>query len=215
MKEKYFKELARVFKEEGIEHQLESDEVFKVMLDNQVVCRCGQHGSLFFSDKYLKNAESEKLVETITPIVNEVYEYISLMEIAPLVKSSSGNGDYHLLADFKNSILGGKETTHGGYQFVTWEKDGTGKGFNFGHYFGDNYSAAKEDFALRAGLISKDRLFSENEMAVLHKCMKATIEDGTVLSYSDETIAEELCEQMENLHPQLKQPPQHDFEMSM
>ena len=51
-----------------------------------------------------------------------------------------------------------------GYEFVTWRENGDSR--ETGHYTTD-YAAAKRDFAVRAGLIDRDRLFTETELTVI------------------------------------------------
>ena len=87
-----------------------------------------------------------------------VHEYVSLMKKAPLLLSDSSNAHYRLLAEFNGVILADEELEGYGYQFATWDRDGQGTGYCYGHYFPDKYDAAKEDFACRAGLAEKGRL---------------------------------------------------------
>ena len=83
---------------------------------------------------------------------------------------------YKLLSEYNNVILAackvaGLNTTMqkvDSIQYVTWERDISDNGVHTGNYFGDNYAAAKEDFAKRAGLVSKDKLFSETELIALY-----------------------------------------------
>ena len=44
---------------------------------------------------------------------------------------------------------------------ATREWDFDRQGVHAGHYFTENYEAAKQDFAVRAGLVESQRLFSE------------------------------------------------------
>ncbi|EPR11499.1 hypothetical protein [Ruminiclostridium papyrosolvens] len=49
-------------------------------------------------------------------------------------------------------------------QYVTWEKESGGLGVHSGNYFSDNYIGAKENFAVRTGILRKSKLLSETEM---------------------------------------------------
>lgn len=47
-----------------------------------------------------------------------------------------------------------------GYQFVTWSRDQDRRRLSHGHYYLNGYKQAKEDFAVRAGLVPKELLVS-------------------------------------------------------
>ena len=83
------------------------------------------------------------------------------MEAAPQLKASGLDGDYRILADFSGTVLAGTPSKHG-VQFVTWDWDYDRTGVVHGHYFMENYDAAKQDFATRSGLIQKEQLFFSN-----------------------------------------------------
>ncbi len=77
-----------------------------------------------------------------------------MLEVAAL------DEEFRLLAEFNGTVLAGRETQHG-YQFVTWERGYDGTGVMWGHYYLDNYSEAKQDFAVRGGFRSHiDRIDS-------------------------------------------------------
>ena len=84
---------------------------------------------------------------------------MAILEYAPQLKASGLTGDYRVLADFGSAVLAGHPTERG-VQFVTWEWDFDREGVHHGHYFQDDYDAAKRDFTVRSGLVQKDALFS-------------------------------------------------------
>ena len=47
---------------------------------------------------------------------------------------------------------------------ATREWDFDRQGVHAGHYFTENYEAAKQDFAVRAGLVESQRLFSDEQL---------------------------------------------------
>lgn len=81
-------------------------------------------------------------------------EYMAILETAPLLKASGLHGDYRILADFSDAVLAGHPTERG-VQFVTWEWDYDREGVHHGHYFQNDYDAAKRDFTVRGGLVQK------------------------------------------------------------
>ena len=93
-------------------------------------------------------------------IADEVYGYVEAVQKSPLLHAASLNEPFHLLADFGGSVLAGQELDRGqGYQFATWIWDFNREGLIYGHYFQGDFQNAKQDFAVRSGLISKAQLF--------------------------------------------------------
>ena len=58
-----------------------------------------------------------------------------------------------------------------GVQFVTWEWDFDRKGVHHGHYFQDDYDAAKRDFTVRGRLVQKDALFEPEQLAEIYRAL--------------------------------------------
>ena len=110
---------------------------------------------------------------------DEVYEYVEAVQNAPLLHASDLHEDFHLLADFGGTVLAGQERENGlGYQFVTWVWDYKRQGVCHGHYFEDGFQSAKQDFAVRSGLISKAQLFSPEELTELYRATDFLLEEG-------------------------------------
>ena len=89
-----------------------------------------------------------------------------------------------------------------GAKFVTWEWDFDRQGVHAGHYFMENYEAAKQDFAVRAGLVESQRLFSDEQLAVIRNACEFALEDDATLSYAEEKQLQSVQEQIELLLPQ-------------
>ena len=157
---------------------------------------------LFRSD--VRSVKANKLFEKVTPISETVYEYVSLMKRAPLLQSDSGNQDYSLLADFNGVILAGKELGESGYKFATWYRDSSGTGYNYGNYFGDNYKAAKADFAQRSGLIEKGRYFTDVQLTEIYGSINDTLQNGDLADDQAE-ILNNLIHQLEQTVPDLEE----------
>ena len=92
-----------------------------------------------------------------------------------------------------------------GAKFVTWEWDFDRQGVHAGHYFMENYEAAKQDFAVRAGLVESQRLFSDEQLAVIRNACAFALEDDATLSYAEEKQLHSVQEQIELLLPQQEQ----------
>ena len=79
------------------------------------------------------------------------------------MKADGLEDGYKVLADFNGTVLAGVQSKHG-VHFVTWDWAYGHTGVCHGHYFMENYAGAKQDFAIRSGLIQKERLFTPEQM---------------------------------------------------
>ena len=102
----------------------------------------------------------------VAQTADEVYTYVEEVQTAPTLHISGLSEKFHLLADFGGAVLAGRELENGrGYQFVTWIWDYNRTGVSYGHYYDEDFCGAKQDFAVRSGLISKTQLFSPEELS--------------------------------------------------
>ena len=85
---------------------------------------------------------------------------------------------------------------------ATREWDFDRQGVHAGHYFMENYAAAKKDFAVRAGLVESQRLFSDEQIAVIKNACEFALEDDATLSYAEEKQLRSVQERIELLLPQ-------------
>jgi hypothetical protein len=70
-----------------------------------------------------------------------------------------------------------------------------------GHYYGTNYTGAKQDITLRSGLLPQDRLFTPEELEDLYRCCQRAWELDEDLTYSDGERLDRLREHLEALSP--------------
>ena len=97
----------------------------------------------------------------------------------PPLHASGLSEEFHLLADFGGAVLAGRELENGwGYQFVTWIWDHDRTGVSHGHYYEEDFQGAKQDFAVRSGLISKAQLFSPEELTQLYRATDYMLDEG-------------------------------------
>ena len=120
---------------------------------------------------------------------------MTILEIATLVKACGLTGDFRVLADFGSAVLAGHPTERG-VQFVTWEWDFDREGVHHGHYFQDDYEAAKRDFTVRSGLVPKDALFEPEQLAEIYRALRLVREQDESLSFGRDQELTELMEQV-------------------
>ena len=116
--------------------------------------------------------------------------------------------------DFGDAVLAGRSCKTGA-KFVTWEWDFDRQGVHAGHYFMENYEAAKQDFAVRAGFVESQRLFSDEQIAVIKNACEFALEDDATLSYAEEKQLQSVQEQIELLLPQQTQEQRPTMEQTM
>lgn len=160
------KELAKRLRGRS-ETEPDGDGWLAVSSDGMPLCRVKYNGNCIVNDNpYL----SEEYIGKIAEVQNElltVKEYISLYEHAPQMKAADVS-DYRQLVAFGDTVLAATYSEKNGFMFCTWKQNADGDSVFWGDY-SPNYEYVKEAFAVRSGLVSKDRLFSENESAYLIK----------------------------------------------
>ena len=140
-----------------------------------------------------------------------IYEYCSLCEKAAPLKADGLSGNYRCLSEFNGTVLAAKYNAEYGFEFVTWDRTYDDKSVCQGKYFED-YAAAKENFATRAGLIDKDKILSTKELEQLEKCVNFTMRHNGDLKFDDCEFLKNISEKIsENIPEQQSEAP----EMSM
>ncbi len=145
----------------------------------------------------------------IKKIAGTVSEYCSAYEKAAPLKADGLSGNYRCLAEFNGTVLAAKHTEYG-FEFVTWDRTFDGKAVCQGNYYTD-YASAKENFAVRSGLVDKDKIFSTEELEQLGKCVNFTMRHNGDLKFDDcdflkkisEKISENIPEQKQNTEPEM------------
>ena len=149
-------------------------------------------------------------IASLFGIVRGIYEYCSSYEKAAPLSADSLSKKYRSLAEFNDTVLAAKYNEEYGFEFVTWFRSSDGKSVCNGNYFSD-YSSAKENFAIRSGLISKDKLFCEEELERLGKCVEFTLENDGNLHFDEyenfkrltNKISGSLAEQRQSAAPEM------------
>lgn len=131
-------------------------------------------------------------------------EYTKLMEREPQIRASGLEGDYRALAEFNNVVLAGHQTRFG-MEFVTWEWVQNRTALWQGHYYGDSYADAKQDFVTRSGLLPRERIFSDKQLAEMYRCIHETLENAYLITPEREKLLTESAEQIEAAVPNLEE----------
>lgn len=218
MENKYFAELARRLRAAGITAGHPEKNRLTVLLNNQPVLSVSAGSDVFLLPAGSNQPEAGELYHKVAQTADEVYAYVEAVQTAPFLHASGLSEKFHLLADFGGAVLAGRELENGwGYQFVTWIWDHDRTGVSHGHYYEEDFQGAKQDFAVRSGLISKAQLFSPEELTQLYRATDYLLDEGpepedgqlkalqtsrTKIEYTVPDLAERL-EQSQGQEPQM------------
>ena len=212
LENKYFAELARRLRAAGITAGHPEKNRLTVLLNNQPVLSVSAGSDAFLLPAGSNNMEASELYHRVAQTADEVYAYVEAVQSAPLLHASGLSEQFHLLADFGGAVLAGRELENGwGYQFVTWIWDYSRTGVSHGHYYEEDFCGAKQDFAVRSGLISKAQLFSLEERAELYRATDYLLDEGPELEDGQLKALQTARTKIEYTVPDLANRPQEDI----
>ena len=213
-KEQFLRETERQLRMAQVEAKLEADDLIHASWNGKPLCTVDANGTVRFSPDDIRGVDEDQQLQAVTQTVAQVKEYLRIMERAPTLKAIDLGEDYKILAEFDDIVLAGRMSKNGA-RFVTWEYDFDRCGVHTGHYFMQNYEGAKQDFAARAGLVNHQRLFSDEQLAVIRNACEFALEDDTTLSYAEEKQLQSVQEQIGQLLPEPAREQQPTFEQTM
>ena len=173
-----------------------------VYSDGIPLCRVKYNGNCIINDDENLSEEYREKIAGIQDEVLTVREYIGLYERAPQMKAA-GVTEYKQLASFGDTVLAATYNEKNGFMFCTWKQNADGDSVFWGDY-SPNYEYVKEAFAVRSGLVSKPRLFSEKESAYLYRCVDFAIANCETLTYEQEQQLDNLREKLTDGYPSLE-----------
>ena len=197
---RYLEETATRLRQNGFTVELIEDHHLPVRWENHYLCRVSGRGSVLYRQENVDGIGAQDALQTVIHIAAMTAEYMTAMERAPKLQATGLEGDYRILADFGDAVLAGHPSERG-VQFVTWEWDFDREGVHHGHYFQDNYDAAKRDFTVRGNLVPKDALFEPEQLMEIYRALAFVREQDETLSCGQDRELAELMEQVGGLLP--------------
>ena len=218
-KEAYFEELSHALRRrELLPRPMEEDGLLPVDWNGRILCRVTERGAVRYDPAWVDTDGAKAALTQVTETAGTVMDYMTLLEAAPPLKAEGLADGYQVLAEFNGTVLAGTETLLGA-QFVTWARSYGRRGVNNGHYYMEDYQGAKEDFALRSGLVAKERLLSQEQVEELRQVVQGFLYGEGPASYQQELQCQRLLEQ---IHAQIPAQEQnqirregHQIEQSM
>ena len=182
MANEFFTELARCLRKQGIVSEIQKDRRLEVFLHDQPALFVPAKSDVFLLPEMSGSEEAGDLYHEVARTADEVWAYVEAVPTAPPLRAGGLSEEFRLLADFGGAVLAGRDRgPDWGYQFITWTWDYGRTGVSHGHYYEGDFSAAKQDFAVRSGLISKAQLFSQGELVELYRATDYLLENGPEL----------------------------------
>ena len=197
---RYLEETAIRLRQNGFTVEPIEDHHLPVWWEKGRLCRISGRGSVLYRQECVDVPGAQDALRAVIDTAKMTSEYMAILETAPRLKASGLDGDYRILADFGSAVLAGHPTERG-VQFVTWEWDFDREGVHYGHYFQDDYDAAKRDFTVRGGLVQKDALFEPEQLAEIYRALAFVREQDEALSCGRDRELAELMEQVSGLLP--------------
>ena len=213
-KERFLQEVEQKLLHRELDARLLEDGLIHVRWNKQPLCSVDRDGIVRFRPADITGPEVDRQLRTVIQAAGQVKEYMRIFERAPALKAVGLEDTYKVLADFGDAVLAGQLGKKGA-RFVTWEWDFDRQGVHAGHYFMENYEAAKQDFAVRASLVNEQRLFSDEQLAVIRDACEFALEDDATLSYAEDKQLQSVQEQIELLLPQQEQEQRPAMEQTM
>ena len=197
---RYLEETATRLRQNGFTVEPIEDHHLPVCWEKGRLCRVSGKGSVLYRQERVDALGAQDALQAVIDTAKMTSEYMAILEYAPQLKATDLTGDYRILADFGDALLAG-HLTERGVQFVTWEWDFDRKGVHQGHYFQDDYEAAKRDFTVRSGLVQKGALFEPEQLAEIYRALAFVREQDESLSFGRDRELAELMEQVSGLLP--------------
>ena len=218
---KYLSEVEHRLRREGFTVQPEYAGLLPIEKDAHRICNVNARGNVSYDPDQVRRNGLEDALDQAQYIADETLTYTKQMASAPPLVADGLTGDYRLLAEFGDVVLAGHERTGGhGVEFVTWQRIQDSTSLWDGHYYDNNYVAAKQDFATRSGLIPSELLLTQEQLAVIFDAAQHMTALGLVSNPAQEKLLEQIMEQIEDTVPQVidlaneltESPKQHEAE---
>ena len=197
---RFLEETATRLRQNGFTVEPIEDHHLPVCWEKGRLCRISGKGSVLYRQENMDSIRAQDALQAVIDTAKMTSEYMAILEYAPQLKATDLTGDYRILADFGDAVLAGHPTERG-VQFVTWEWDFDRKGVHQGHYFQDDYEAAKRDFTVRSGLVQKDALFEPEQLAEIYRALRFVREQDETICFGRDRELVELMEQVGGLLP--------------
>jgi len=170
----------------------------------------GQHlmdvdvrGHLYYTARDQPDEDVEDMRTALLEEGREIREYVEAYETAPQMKAKDVR-NYRKLSEFRDTVLAAMYNPVHGFMFCSWRQSKDGTSVAHGDYSQD-YAYSKETFAVRSGLVQREKLFNLEESTDLHKCIQYAKDYCGSLTSDQEKNLFYLEEKLWDAYPQLEE----------
>ncbi len=183
----------------------EETNLLEVTYNSQPFVNVTENGYLSYSDKILSAQPQREIFTRLLDEADTVREYVGIYESAPQMKAKDVK-NYRKFSEFGDTVFAGMYSPKHGFMFCSWKQINDGTYVAHGDY-SPNYLNSKENFAVRSGLINKEKLFSREEAEELFKCIAFARGNCESLTYTQDRSLMCLMEKLQNSYPHMKDDP--------
>lgn len=170
----------------------------------------GQHlmdvdvrGHLYYTARDQPDEDVEDMRTALLEEGREIREYVEAYETTPQMKAKDVR-NYRKLSEFRDTVLAAMYSPVHGFMFCSWRQSKDGTSVAHGDYSQD-YAYSKETFAVRSGLVQREKLFNLEESTDLHKCIQYAKDYCGSLTSDQEKNRSYLEEKLWDAYPQLEE----------
>ena len=196
----YLSEIAIALKRQGFTVQTEDNGLLPVKWNGQPLCRISADGVVRYDSQTVSDFDLDDALAEATSVTMTVTEYMRLMEQAPDLKASGLESGFKLLGEFNDVVLACRMTRFGA-NFVTWNWDRDHSSVDNGHYFMENYKGAKQDLAVRSGLVRKEQIFTPEQLIEVYRSILDALESDHPITDARREILESVAVGIESIVP--------------
>lgn len=175
--------------------------------------RNGQYLFSMMPDFSLRYRERSEEMQTMLDALDRLKPAYDLYNQAPNLSVGGVNG-YKRLCEMGNYVLAATLHSDNKLEFVTWMYGYDRTGVLWGNYFGNDFAVAKQDFAVRAGLIDKSRLFSPEELRHINNCCAFRLWNDHFPNSNEKEAVENLGKKTDRILDELYPPSESEPELS-
>lgn len=207
----FFAEIGIALQRIGCNAAPSQGELCEVSYEGLPLCKIMSTGSVRYRENEIGRKERSNALYRVIAEAQSVAEYVRLMQNSPVLKADGLHGEYKMLADYNDTVLAGRQTKYG-IQFITWDWSYKHSGVTQGHYWDGDYQAAKQDFAVRSGLVKRSLIFKDEQLTEMYRCIQDTLNQDFDLTREQRHLLEGTQEQITDLFPELSQNPNQSHE---
>ena len=183
----------------------EADQLLLISHKGAHLTAINPEGFMFYNSKDISNPETREVFMHLVDDAETVREYVGLYERSPQMKPKDVQ-NYRKLSEYGDVVFAGMYSQKHGFMFCSWRQADNGRYLAHGDYSPD-YLSSKENYAVRAKLVSNDKLFTKEEAEELFKSVAFARDYCESLTYEQDRSLMFLMEKLQDAYPHLKESP--------